>query len=303
VNNLTPWYTRGLFLVVITTVAWFVWKNVSEISHHDFTVRWLYLIPAALAAFAFYLVNFVIWRKLARSFGLTTPLFRESKAFFVSQLGKYVPGKVTLLLLRLDGYRGYSKRNVVIATGVEMIASLASWCLIVASLLVFMPSNTPNYIRYAGIGGVVVLISLLNPKFLKRFVNWILRLFGRECMDEMPSYGVMLRFVAVYMLGGVFQGLVLYFVLNSFFSVPLSYYPAITAASLSALLIGIAAVFAPGGLGVREGILIITLPMVAPKPIIVASVVATRLLLTLVEVFLGIIATLAARISLDNKRL
>lgn len=301
-KNLTSWYTRGLFFVVISAVAWFTWKNVSEIGHHDFTVRLTYLIPALLAALAFYLFSFAVWRILARRFGVKARLVNEGKAFFISQLGKYVPGKVTLLLLRLEGYRGNSKRNVTVATGVEMIASLASWCLIVSVLLVFLPSDAPNYIRYTGIGGVVVLISSLNPIFLKRFVNWALRLFGREGIDEIPSYGVMLSFVAVYMVGGLLQGLVIYFVLNSFFPVSLYYYPAVTAAYLIAVLIGIAAVFAPSGIGVREGILFLALPMVAPKPSIVASVVATRLLLTFVEVSLGIVATIAARISPDNKQ-
>jgi hypothetical protein len=229
------------------------------------------------------------------------PLVIEGKTFFISQLGKYVPGKVTLILLRLDGYRGNLKRNVTIATGVELIASLASWCLIVSVLLIFLPSDTPTYIRYTGIGGVVTLISSLNPKFLKRFVNWILRIFGRESIDGIPSYGVLLRFVAIYSVGGFLQGLVLFFVLNSFFPVPLYYYPAVTAAYLCAVLIGIAAIFAPGGVGVREGILFIALPIVAPKPSIIASVVATRLLLTFVEVSLVIMATIAARLSTDNK--
>lgn len=300
-KNLTSWYTRGLFLVVISAVAWFVWKNVSEINRHDFTIRWSYLIPAVLAALAFYLFSFAVWRILARRFGVKAPLVIEGKTFFISQLGKYVPGKVTLILLRLDGYRGNSKRNVTIATGVELIASLASWCLIVSVLLIFLPSDTPTYIRYTGIGGVVTLISSLNPKFLKRFVNWILRIFGREGIDEIPSYGVLLRFVAIYSVGGFLQGLVLFFVLNSFFPVPLYYYPAVTTAYLCAVLIGIAAIFAPGGVGVREGILFIALPMVAPKPSIIASVVATRLLLTFVEVSLVIMATIAARLSTDNK--
>lgn len=303
-KQFASWYRRGLLFLVIAAVVFFVWKNVSQMDYRNLSVNWSYIILATCAAIAFYLVSFAIWRKLSRRFGIQAPLARESKVFFVSHLGKYVPGKLTLLLLRLDGYRGYPKRDVTVATGVEMIASLSSWCFIVSCLLIFLPSDTPRYIRYTGIIGFIVMISSLHPKFLKRFVNWILRLFGKECMEEIPSYGMMLRFVTVYMVGGFLQGLVLFFVLNSLFPVSFYYYPAITAAYLSAILIGIAAIFAPSGIGVREGMFILALPMIAmiaPKPIIVASVIVTRLLFTLVEVFLGVSSIIIERVSSDNK--
>jgi len=301
-SKLLPWYRRGLLFLVIAGVTWFIWRNASELQYNNFSVRWSFIIAAILAAFAFYVVSFFIWRRLAKSFGLKASFILESKAFFISQLGKYVPGKVTLLLLRLDVYREYPKRTITIATFVEMIASMASWCLIAASFFVFLPPEIPNYIRYTGIGMFVILIASLNPKLLKPSANWVLRLFGRECIDEIPSFGIMLRFIAVYIVGGLLQGLVLYFALNSFSSVPFQYYPAITSAYLCAVLIGIAAIFAPGGIGVREGILFLALPMVAPKSAVLASVITTRLVFTFVEVFLGILATIAARTSLHTEQ-
>jgi len=300
VKKATLWYRRGLLFLVIGAVTFFVWKNVSQIDYSKLSVSWSYMILATCAALAFYLLSFAIWRKLSRRFGIQASFVRESQVFFVSQLGKYVPGKLTLLLLRLDGYRNHSKRNVAIATGVEMIASLSSWCFIVSCLLIFLPLDAPNYIRYTGIAGFIMLISSLHPKFLKRSVNWVLHLFGKDSIDQSPSYGMMLRFVTVYMVGGFLQGLVLFFVLNALSPVSFYYYPSITAAYLSAVLIGIAAVFAPGGIGVREGMLFLALPMIAmiaPKPIIVASVVVTRLLFTLVEVFLGISSSIIEKVS------
>lgn len=294
-SNLLPWYRRGLFFLVIAGVAWFIWRNAAELQQGIFSICWSFVIPAIFSAFAFYLVSFLIWRSLARRFGLKASFFVESKAFFVSQLGKYVPGKITLLLLRLDVYRGYPKRTVTVASLVEMIASMASWCLIAALFFTFLPTGIPSYIRYTGVGMFVVLIAILNPKFLKPCANWALRLFGRETIDEMPSFGIMLRFIAIYMVGGLLQGLVMYFSMNSFAPVPFHYYPAITSAYLCALLIGIAAIFAPGGLGVREGFLFLALPMVAPKSAVLASVIVARLAFTFVEVLLGISATIAAK--------
>ncbi|MEA1936445.1 MAG: hypothetical protein U9M96_06485 [Thermodesulfobacteriota bacterium] len=221
------------------------------------------------------------------SFGLNVPILRAGKAWFVSQLGKYVPGKVTLLLVRLDAYRGYSKRKITVATGIEYIAMLASAFILVLVALASAFQIVPYHIRWvAGVGSVLFLFMLWPPLSL-RFVNLVLKLLKREPIEEFPPYSLLLRFVGAYIFAGLLQGMGLFFVLNSLSPVKFSYFLIIAGVYEAAGLIGIAAVFAPSGIGVREGVLLLVLPSFIPMPAVIVGTIAIRLIATITELFLA----------------
>ena len=290
------WYSRLLFACVIIAVFYFIWRNTGQILQYDFQFNWYLLLASSFAAITAFLFNFYIWTKLAESFGLKAKLLVAGKAFFLSQLGKYVPGKVGLLLVRLDAYKGFSKKKVAVATGIEYIASLASACLIVLVALAFSPEQIPAYVRWITTVCAIFFILALYPPFMKKIVNWGLKLIKREQLEEFPSYRILLQFVGAYMLVGLLHGLGLYLLINSLSPVNFDHYLTITGTYYAAGLIGIAAVFAPSGIGVREGVLFLILPAFIPKPTVIVGAIAVRLITTVAELILAGIFVLADRI-------
>ena len=81
----------------------------------------------------------------------------------------------------------------------------------------------------------------------------------------------------------------LYFILNSLLPVDFRYFLMITGAYEVAGLIGIAAVFAPSGIGVREGVLFLVLPAFIPTPAVIIGTIAMRLIATFTELFLSFV--------------
>jgi hypothetical protein len=129
-----------------------------------------------------------------------------------------------------------------------------------------------------------------------RFVSWVSKLLAREPIEEFPPYGLLLRFVGAYMFASLLHGMGLFFVLNSFSPVNFRYFLTITGAYYAAGLIGLSAVFAPSGIGVREGVLFLILPAFIPKPAVIVGVITMRLITTTAELFLAGVFVVAEKI-------
>jgi hypothetical protein len=147
-GSVRPLYNWILLSLVIIAVLWYIWENLDKISLHELKFNWILLVLSFMSIIVAYLVSFFVWIRLTESFHIYAPLLETGKAWFLSQLGKYVPGKVGLLLVRLYVYRNYSRRIVVVATGIEFIAVTASACLLVLISLAFVPMEVPSYIRW-----------------------------------------------------------------------------------------------------------------------------------------------------------
>ena len=61
----------------------------------------------------------------------------------------------------------------------------------------------------------------------------------------------------------------------------------ITSVYYIASLIGVAAIFAPAGIGVREGIVFLILPALISKPVVIFATILTRIIVTITEIFLA----------------
>lgn len=72
--------------------------------------------------------------------------------------------------------------------------------------------------------------------------------------------------------------------MDSIYPVPPRYFLLLTGALAISSTLGVIAVFAPAGLGVREGTLVYLLNNIVPTPIAVILSVVTRLWMTLIEI-------------------
>jgi len=107
---------------------------------------------------------------------------------------------------------------------------------------------------------------------------------------------LLLRFVGAYVFAGLLQGMGLIFILNSLSPVDFRYFLIITGTYEVAGLIGIAAVFAPSGIGVREGVLFLVLPAFIPMPAVIIGTIVMRLIATFTELFLAGVFVVAEKI-------
>ncbi len=290
------WFARLLLLVVLGGVLLYIRQEFRAIRAHEFSLRWLLLAASFLIAVATYLINYAIWLRLTAAFSLRASLRQSSYAWFVSQLGKYVPGKFTMLLLRMNAYAGQPRRKIAAASGVEFLASVAASAVVVLIGVAFSPAHFGAEVRAASVLLLAVLLIVLYPPFLLRAINFLLDRLKREAITEMPSYGLMLAAVVLYTLNGLIAGIWAFLLFNSLSPLTWSNYLVLTASCYGASLIGFAALFAPGGIGVREGILFLILPLFMPKPTVIVGTILMRLLVIAVELTLAVSAAVVSKL-------
>jgi glycosyltransferase 2 family protein len=290
------WYSRVLLAIVLIAVSWVVWKNISDISSYSFELKHGYLVAGFAVILLNYLFCFMIWHMLTASFGLHVPITKAARGWFLSYLGKYIPGKIALLLVRMDAYDGYSGRKVAVATFVEYIIALVAAFLVVLLSLLFSPEIVPVHIRWISILGTVLLLTILYPPLLKRIANTVLKVIRKEPLQSVPAFRNIILFVGTYMLATLISGFAFYLVLNSLSPVSFKYYIIITGVYGIAGLAGLAAFFAPSGIGVREGVIFLILPAFISRPTVIVGALVIRLITTVAELLLaGIFVTIARK--------
>ncbi|HTR20670.1 MAG TPA: lysylphosphatidylglycerol synthase domain-containing protein [Gemmatimonadales bacterium] len=289
------WWT--IQLVVAAIVIRMVWatlaRNWSEFRSLHLTLQpqigWIGL--AVVVLLISYASSVEAWRRILAGWHQHLPYMRAARIWLVANLGRYIPGKVW----SVAGLMALAQRS-----GVEAWAAGASAFAIqavaigtaVAIVAVAIPgAESPLRLAAAALVAMLTIASLAWP----RAVQTLARLVGRpERVRPLPVAAV-----AESSALGIFSWLghgTAFWLLSRGLGLP-GTLPVTTAVGVFALgyILGLLALFAPGGVGVREVVLISLLtPMLGGGGAIALSL-ASRLLLTVTEVAAPLAMLLATR--------
>lgn len=254
------------------------------------------LVVCSALALAGYCLRFGVWHALAGGFGLRTSLSGGARAFFVSYLGRYVPGNAGLLLARVRAYGGSSPGTVTLATAVEY-ASITASALLLIGLEAGMRLSSVVHGALLPLLAAAIVIAVLHPSVLERLTGLVWRLFRRSPPKGFPPWRRMALLTGGYVLVGVMNGAALLVLLQGFADLSTSALPSVVARYYIAGLAGGLTAFAPAGLGVREGLLVATLDGVAASENALAAALTMRLVTVVLELALAGASTLAAGVS------
>ena len=134
---------------------------------------------------------------------------------------------------------------------------------------------------------LAVGVSVLHPRVFSAVGNFVLRRLGLTVQLAPFRLRDYLRPLGVILVGQVLAGLGLWLMVRSVADVSPGWIAVCTAASGLAGSLGFLAVFAPGGLGVREGILFVILGRFLRPGDAAVVVIVARLVLTAVELIMA----------------
>jgi glycosyltransferase 2 family protein len=216
---------------------------------------------------------------------------------WVPQLGKYVPGGIAsvggaVYLLRKHGVPGAIGLSVAVL--LDALAVMAG--LIVSTpLLLWRPVRERMPLAWLVCAGMVIVgIVMLHPRVFVGMLNGSLRLIKRQPIAQTPPLAKYLWPVLASFGQWLFAGFGLWFMTMAVTPVQTSLIPLFIASAALAMTVSYLMPFTPGGLGIREGLYLITLgPTIGPRVAIV--VVAMRVIQTVIEILLAAVGAWVMR--------
>jgi uncharacterized membrane protein YbhN (UPF0104 family) len=142
------WIGRLIALAKVAVVAilcWFVYRAFvsgnETLSTHTWHVEPAWLVVSGVLYLLGLLPLALFWQRVAVRAGQQVELGEGLRAFYISQLGKYVPGKWMVILLRRVMVRRAPVENTVVAASIfyDTFTSLAVGAALSAAVLTRSP--------------------------------------------------------------------------------------------------------------------------------------------------------------------
>jgi glycosyltransferase 2 family protein len=251
--------------------------------------RWGIIALSCAVVLVNYAMLIEVWRTVLAGWGGHLDFWPSARIWTISNLGRYVPGKVwqmgtMAMMAQQRGVSGVAAASSAVI--VTLINTVAGFVVLAATGARVLAIPTAGFVAITGVG----LALLLTP----RLVPWLGALAGRlvgrnVVIPKLPyraiwtaaivsalswiGYGIAFRLLAVGVLGYAAGALSLY-----------------TAVFTGSYLLGFLALFAPGGLGVREYVMATALEGAGyARGEAILLVVASRLWLTVLEILPAVI--------------
>lgn len=248
------------------------WENVS--------IRYGSLVAAGMVYLVGWLPSVWFWRKTMASLGASVGFADAARAYYCGHLGKYVPGKAIVLVIRagLLKDRGVTpgiaaltatyETLLMMGAGLAVAIAMIPWMGIPTALPALPKIFDPKQSGAAVIFPIVVVVGCL---LAIPMISWLLSRISRIMIpaemkeqgstgsDSMGviSMGQIAQGLAAFVVGWVLLGLSLGLTIHGLGAEPIAWenWPLWTGAAAAATVLGFIMVFVPGGIGVREGVL------------------------------------------------
>jgi hypothetical protein len=280
---------------------------VGRALYHDFSeVRWSEIrFDAALMALAVASVAaaraivFLPYALLVGRFGHRPPWSGMIGAVWVSQVARYVPGKVSSVVSMALALRRYGVPDQVAAGTLVIVDGLS----VVIGMLVAIPITLWEPVRqflpmawlWCAVGMAAALVCL-HPRVFGTVGNFLLVRIGYKPFASLPRMRDYVRPALALALTYVLFGVGYWLMARSLGAEAAPADLPIFICAVTVVLIGgFLAFFAPAGLGVQEGLLLLVLgPMIGGGPAAIIAVLM-RLLQTVTEAGLGAVGLVLLR--------
>jgi len=216
------------------------------------------LYAAAMSCFAAY------WRQTALGMGGHPGSLEVQRAYFASQLGKYIPGKAWVILIRCALLDNQTTTTPVIiaSTFYETLAMMAAGSMLALFALLAVGGVPPVMLALAAGLTAGLLLAVLPPVF-GRLTTWTVRSFQKTGLVSIATvtYATWFQAFRYCIPGWTAVGLSLLVIAASLGISMFSLAGLLLACGSIALAIvgGFAVLIVPAGLGVREWVMMQTL--------------------------------------------
>ena len=286
-KTLFKWLMYVAVLVCCVYFAMAFKANVERLPPIDFKPSTVLL--ALLSVSVVVLTHFLgthVWRLLLADQGHRVPTRLAVQVFFIAQMGKYLPGNVGQFL-----GRGMLSQSTGVPVGVAVGTAVLEgiWYLVIGLALALLSTwvlwglvtlRVANPAGDAQVGWLLVgalILPWLSVQVLNRVFPGLSRRVGGGQLLRPPRLRTALLVSLLILINFMMLGGVLKLQAEVFFETPSVDWVSITLLFSSAWMAGYVVPGAPGGLGVREAMMVLLLAPLTGEPVAAGLAVSMRL--------------------------
>jgi len=275
-------------LAIIAVAARSLARNWADLRSQplEWRVQPGWLLVSALLVWLMYALLIVAWRTMLAGWGQRLDAWTAARIWTVSSLGKYLPGKVwavagMALMAKRAGIAPWAATGSAVVLQVLAIGTGAAVAGLTGRAAIEAAHRGSGAVLELLVAGAVAGVALLLwPPFLRRLLRFAAP--ESEARGTPAATGIVVGIVA-NAVAWIGYGVSLWLLSRGLLpGVNLGLGPAVAVFTAS-YLAGFLALFAPGGLGVREGLFILMLQGPLGIGPATALALASRLLLTITE--------------------
>ncbi len=291
-------------LVLLSAVVFFVWRNLASswtqfdgLALSDFKVDPLPVVGASALVLCSYFLLINAWRTLVVGWGSRLATKTAAAIWCLSNMGRYLPGKIWAVAgMAVLASRGGVDPIAATGSAVVMQAlSLGTGVAIASGTLLSVPDALSPPATVALILAMCVSIAATILLSSSGFLELASRLTGRELRPVSASTLVIAGVITT--ASWMVYGLTFWILIGTVVAGHQVTYLVATGIFAASYILGFVMVLVPGGLGVREGAVVVLLtPLLGPAAALVTSILS-RVLFTITEIVaVGIVLPFAGSV-------
>lgn len=284
-------WVRGLFL--LTALAFGVWAVSSQwtaVSAALAAISPLTVAGVLVVSLGYVFLTMLSWRAVMTDLGSPLTVAAASRVFFVSQVGKYLPGGVWNIVAaaEMGADHRIPRRRSVSAMAVSILVSIVTALLLAVAAVLLGPTDIRQ--DYGWVAWTLPLFALLLlPPVLNRLLGVALGLVRRPALEQPLTGAGIARSAGWALAGWLLAGLQVWLIATGVGMAPT---PATFALAVGgyalAWTVGFLVIVMPAGVGVREAVLGMLLAGQLGAGAVVVVVLLSRVILTAADLLLGV---------------
>ena len=290
--------------LLIFTVIFFIGKsfynNYEKITEFDYSINYFYLLIATIFLIYSNIFPVFVWKFLIEKLGGNLNINQALRIWFLANTGRYLPGKIwsqagIVILGEKEGVKkSISMQSLIYSQFYSILVGLFIVTVVFKNFLRENEYlNIPDFAIYLIL--IITSVIVFNPVILNKILNFlVVKILKRDKLKENENnllnrkdifIFVILQFINWANIGFTF--LIFTVAFNGDFNL-LFNNPEYIFIFPAAWTLGLLAVFTPGGIGVREGVLILFLTSILGPELALVLPWINRIWVTAIEFLFAI---------------
>ncbi len=270
-----PWIKRGVGVAITGAIfAWMlrpVYRQWDVVRDRAGEIDPL-AFGAAIAMFTLFLLVFraMAWWRIVLGFGHRLPIPATLRIWTTSELARYIPGAIWQVVGRVYLVKPYGVSGSVCSTTqiLEITTFLLANIIVAVLCLLYYFARLDPYAKpwFIALMALVPLLGVvLHPKIFYRVVNKVLVRLGKPPIVQRLRGKWLVGILVWSVIGLLWQSLAVWLVTRDLLELDLAKWWVVAGSYCLAWCAGFLAIWAPGGIGVRELVFMSAMAVALPE--------------------------------------